>query len=183
MFEFTETVTIDAPSSTVWEHLQDLEEWWPASNPEHESLELLDDRGIRPGARIRIRERIAGVPGEAVGEITHVDAGTSVTWEAPAARYRWLGLPSPSGKASPGASSPRPTRPPGSAHTSGRPSPRDRPDGSCKPSSPASSTASNATANTHGPNSATSSAPWPTPPGDSSEDTLEAPPERRRLGR
>lgn len=93
MFTFTESVTIQAPPAAVWDRLCDLEGWWPASNPEHESLERLDDRGVSPGARLRIREKIAGVPGEAIGEITRVEPGTAVTWEAPAARYRWFGIP------------------------------------------------------------------------------------------
>lgn len=72
--------------------MRDLERWWSASNPEHESIERLDDRGIEPGARLRIREKIAGVPGEAVGTITRVEPGTEVTWDAPAARFRWAGI-------------------------------------------------------------------------------------------
>lgn len=92
MFEFAETISIHAAPSTVWDTMQDLEGWWPASNPEHESLERLDGRGIQPGARLRIREKIAGVPGEAVGTITRVEPGSEVTWHAPAARYRWLGI-------------------------------------------------------------------------------------------
>lgn len=93
MFEFTEAVKIDAPASEVWEVLQDLEGWWPASNPEHESLERLDDLGIEVGARIRIREKIAGIRGEAIGTITRVHPGSSVTWETSKACYRWFGVP------------------------------------------------------------------------------------------
>jgi len=92
VFEFTETIEIEAPPETVWEVVADIEGWWPPSNPEHESLERLDDRGLEVGARIRIREKIAGVPGEAVGEITEVEPGARVTWEAPAARYRLAGI-------------------------------------------------------------------------------------------
>ncbi len=93
MFEFTEAIEIKAPAPAVWEVLHDLEGWWPASNPEHESLERLDDRGIEVGARIRIREKIAGIPGEATGTITNIDPGSSVTWETSKARYRWFGVP------------------------------------------------------------------------------------------
>lgn len=93
LFEFTETILIDAAPLTVWNVLRDLEGWWPWSNPEHDSLERLDDCGIEPGARIRIREKVAGIPGEAVGEITRVDPLLAVTWEAPEAHYRWLGIP------------------------------------------------------------------------------------------
>lgn len=91
MFEFTETVRIDAPADTVWTALQDIERWWPPSNPEHDSIERLDDRGVTVGARLRIREKVAGIPGEAIGVITSVKAGTEVSWETDHARYRWLG--------------------------------------------------------------------------------------------
>lgn len=93
MFEFTETVVIEAKPSTVWEVLHDIESWWPASNPEHESLERLDDRDVlEVGAQLRIREKIGGIPGEATGVITQVEPRSAVTWEAPQARYRWFGL-------------------------------------------------------------------------------------------
>lgn len=92
MFEFTETILIEAPPPRVWEVMSDVEGWWPASNPEHQSFEALDDRGLEVGARIRIREKIAGIPGEAVGAITDVKPGSEVTWEAPETRYRWHGI-------------------------------------------------------------------------------------------
>lgn len=93
MFEFTESVLIQASPSAVWEVLRDVEAWWPASNPEHDSLERLNDREVTEvGARLRIRERIGGIPGEAVGQITRVDPLSAVTWEAPRARYRWFGF-------------------------------------------------------------------------------------------
>lgn len=86
-------IEIGAPPEVVWDVLKDIEGWWPASNPEHEGLERLDDRGIEVGANLLIREKIAGIPCEAVGEITRVDPGSAVTWEAPEARYRWFGIP------------------------------------------------------------------------------------------
>lgn len=93
MFDFTESVLIEAPHSHVWEVLSDIDRWWLASNPEHESLEHLDLLApTQVGARLRIREKIGGIPGEAVGTITAMDPDTSVTWEADA-RYRWLGVP------------------------------------------------------------------------------------------
>ncbi len=92
MFEFTESVDIAAPPERVWTFMIDLEGWWPASNPEHISLERLDDGGIEVGAKLRICERVAGVPCEAVGEITALVPRTSVTWESGEARYRWLGM-------------------------------------------------------------------------------------------
>lgn len=99
MFEFTETISIQAPPAAVWDVLRDIEGWWLASNPEHESLERLDDRDIlEVGAQLRVRERIGGIPGEATGTITRVESGSAVTWEAPQARYRWFGMPATMGE-------------------------------------------------------------------------------------
>lgn len=93
MFDFTETVLIEAPRDEVWEVLSDIDRWWLASNPEHGSSEHLDSLApTKVGARLRIREKIGGIPGEAVGTITAVEPGTAVTWQADA-RYRWLGIP------------------------------------------------------------------------------------------
>lgn len=93
MFDFTESVVIGVPHPQVWEVLSDIDRWWLASNPEPETLEHLDALApTQVGARLRIREKIGGIPGEADGTITAVDPGTAVTWEADA-RYRWLKLP------------------------------------------------------------------------------------------
>lgn len=92
MFEFTESVRVEAAHQQVWDVLRDIDNWWLASNGEHEDLEHLDDRPVTEvGAKLRIREKIGGIPGEAVGVITAVEPGSAVTWEADAT-YRWLGL-------------------------------------------------------------------------------------------
>lgn len=91
VFDFIETIRIDAPARAIWDALQELDTWWLPSNPEHDSIERLDDLGNNVGARLRIRERIAGIPGTAVGVITHVKPGSEVTWQADQATYRWLG--------------------------------------------------------------------------------------------
>lgn len=102
MLDFTESILIEARPSRVWAALLDIEQWWPPSNPEHESIERLDHadnvtKGGDPveigvGTRFRIREKIAGVPGEGVGVITDINPGTAVTWEADHMRYRLYGV-------------------------------------------------------------------------------------------
>ena len=85
VFEFIESILIEAPHERVWAVLSDVDNWWLASNPEHELLEHLDARpATEVGSRLRIRERIGGIPGEAVGTITAVAPGSAVTWEAEA---------------------------------------------------------------------------------------------------
>ncbi len=92
VFEFTESVLIAATHPQVWSVLSDIDRWWLASNNEHGSLEHLDPLpATQVGARLRIAEKIGGIPGVAEGTITAVDPGTAVTWEADA-RYRWLGV-------------------------------------------------------------------------------------------
>ena len=92
MFEFTETIDIGASADAVWETIVEVERWWPPSNPEHDSLERLDEGDLKVGTRFRIREKVAGIPGEAIGIITNVEPGTSVTWRADQAQYRLLGI-------------------------------------------------------------------------------------------
>lgn len=93
MFDFTESVLVEAPRPRVWQTLSDIDRWWAASNREHMSLEHLDSLPpTQVGARLRVREKIGGIPGVATGAITAVDPGTAVTWQADA-RYRWLGIP------------------------------------------------------------------------------------------
>lgn len=102
MLDFTETIPINASPARVWAALLDIQRWWPPSNPEHESIERLDDadnviadpqpKEIGVGARFRIREKIAGVPGAGVGVVTGVDSGRAITWEADSMRYRLYGM-------------------------------------------------------------------------------------------
>lgn len=92
LFEFTESIVIDQTPERVWEVMRDVDKWWLPSNPEHISLEHLDDHpATEVGARLRIREKVAGIPADAVGTITAVEPGSAVTWDA-AATYRCLGL-------------------------------------------------------------------------------------------
>jgi hypothetical protein len=92
MFEFTESIDIEAGNDVVWQLMSDLGRWWPKSNPEHDQLQYLDDPPLHEGSRLRIKERIAGIPGVAVGTITRFEPGKVVTWEADGARYRLAGL-------------------------------------------------------------------------------------------
>jgi hypothetical protein len=93
MYEFTETILVEAPPTRAWEVMSDIESWWPAANPEHVSMKPFDDSGVRVGAQFEVCEKVAGIPGEAVRIITVVKPGLAVTWEAPEARYRWYGIP------------------------------------------------------------------------------------------
>jgi hypothetical protein len=78
MFDFTEAILINAPHDAVWQVLRNIDGWWLASNADHDSLEHLDMLPVtQVGVRIRIREKIGGIPGEAVGSITSVEPGSA----------------------------------------------------------------------------------------------------------
>lgn len=92
MFEFTESIFIEAPSNTVWEQLANIEQWWPPSNPEHIRIEVRSsDEPVDVGTEIVFEERVAGIKGQAQGVITRWIPGTEVTWEGTAV-YRYLGF-------------------------------------------------------------------------------------------
>lgn len=60
----------------------DLDRWWLQSSPEHYQLGHLDPPPLRQGGRLRIQERIAGIPGTATGTIIRFEPGEVLTWEA-----------------------------------------------------------------------------------------------------
>ena len=94
LFEFTESIQIQASLDRAWRYLVDIEQWWVPSNPEHDSLEILGKgQELDVGTRIRIREKIAGIPGEALGEVTELSAPHHITWKADLACYRLWGIP------------------------------------------------------------------------------------------
>jgi ligand-binding SRPBCC domain-containing protein len=93
VFEISPKIMIDAPTDVVWNYLIDVDNWWLQSNPEHIGLEIQsDEQAIRQGTRMLIRERIAGIPGEALGEISEFDEHEKLTWKSNQATYRVLGV-------------------------------------------------------------------------------------------
>lgn len=93
MFEITPKIRIEAPPAVVWEFLIDVNNWWLESNPEHIELDVRSaDEEIQNGTRIFLRERIAGIPGEALGEISEFDEQRKLTWESDDATYSYFGV-------------------------------------------------------------------------------------------
>lgn len=91
MFRFIAKVHVHVEQERAWNYLPRVEQWWLPSNPEHESLQILsEDKRMREGLRIRIQERIAGIPGIAEGTISQIEPGKSVTWQAQAIYRLWL---------------------------------------------------------------------------------------------
>lgn len=92
MFEFTASIDIQASPKTTWGYLSDVEGWWVASNPEHESLEIVSGGpDVKEGTVLRICEKVAGIPAVAEGPVCEIVEGSSVTWKADAV-YRLFGM-------------------------------------------------------------------------------------------
>lgn len=94
MFEFTATIKIQTSVDALWTYLLDIERWWLPSNPEHQGIEILsEDQNLEEGTMILIREKVVGIPGEAIGEITDISEHNKITWQSDHARYRFWGIP------------------------------------------------------------------------------------------
>jgi hypothetical protein len=82
-YEIKPEVEILAPVNNTWDFLINVENWWVKSNPDHKSLTINNsEREIRPGTKITIREKIAGIPCKAIGEITKYEINRKVEWSA-----------------------------------------------------------------------------------------------------
>jgi hypothetical protein len=93
VFEFTESVGIEARPEDVWEHIADVERWWLASNPEHIGINVGGDESATGlGTEVIFEERVAGIRGQAKGAITQWVPGTLAEWEGQAV-YHYLGFP------------------------------------------------------------------------------------------
>jgi len=93
MFEIKAKTVINAPLEKVWEFMKNVKGWWPSSNPQHIDMQILSqDEEIKKGTQIKLKEKIAGVPGEAVGEISDFVDMQKVTWQSRNAVYSLYGV-------------------------------------------------------------------------------------------
>lgn len=93
MFKFTETITIHATRSKIWQTLEDINAWWPPSNPEHIGIEVRSfGKPLGLGTEIDFKECVAGVKAHAKGKITNWSPGSEAAWEG-VAIYRYCGIP------------------------------------------------------------------------------------------
>src|SRR5256712_10921236 len=91
MFEFEESVSIDAPVSDVWKFVTDVSRWWLPRAPTT-LLQLRTAKGLLGlGDEVGFEEWVGGNRGEARGTITEWTQGRAVTWEGEAT-YRYFGV-------------------------------------------------------------------------------------------
>src|SRR2546426_1896490 len=91
MFEFEESVSIDAPVSDVWKFVTDVSRWWLPRAPTT-LLQLRTAKGLLGlGDEVGFEEWVGGIRGEARGTITEWTQGRAVTWEGEAT-YRYFGV-------------------------------------------------------------------------------------------
>ncbi|MGD8874292.1 MAG: hypothetical protein PVH38_04025 [Gammaproteobacteria bacterium] len=92
MFQFTESVSIAAQPDDVWNVFEDIEKWWPPSNPAHVSIAVNSSGNpVEAGTEVNFEERIAGIRGKASGSISRWIPAREARWEGEAV-YRYYGI-------------------------------------------------------------------------------------------
>jgi len=87
------SVEIDRSPQDVWDYVVRFDDWWPAANPdEHIELSVMDNREIEKGTKLVLKERIAGIRGEATVEILAFQPPKRLEWKSLSAKYMLLGM-------------------------------------------------------------------------------------------
>lgn len=86
-------VEIARDAQSVWDYVSRIDRWWLASNPrDHIELSFVDGADVEEGAEFVLRERIAGVRGEARAIIAEVQPPWRLVWKSLWARFSYLGV-------------------------------------------------------------------------------------------
>lgn len=93
MIEVEASVEIDGEPERVWDYMVRFDNWWLASNPdEHIELSVIDQGEITKGTRFVLKERIAGIRGEAIITIRDLQRPERLEWASLGAKYKLLGI-------------------------------------------------------------------------------------------
>lgn len=87
------SVEIDLAPQIVWDYVARIDDWWLVSNPdEHIELSVIGQGEVEKGAELVLKERIAGIRGEAIITICEYDPPERLEWKSLSAKYRLLGI-------------------------------------------------------------------------------------------
>jgi hypothetical protein len=93
MIEVEASVEIQRPSQDVWDYVSQLDKWWLVSNPdEHIELSVIGQGKIEKGTELVLKERIAGVRGEAIITISKYQPPILIEWKSLTAQYSLMGM-------------------------------------------------------------------------------------------
>lgn len=96
MIEVKASVTIEKPPKVVWDYVAQIDKWWLASNlKEHIELSLVDTKKVEADAKFVLKEKIAGVRGEALAKIAEFLPPRKLVWQSLHAEYRLPGIKIP----------------------------------------------------------------------------------------
>ena len=91
VIEAKASVEIHSSPEEVWNYIIRIDDWWLRSNPrEHIALILVGTTDIRKGTQFILRERIAGIKGEAFAEISEIVPLRKLVWKSINAQYKLL---------------------------------------------------------------------------------------------
>jgi|GEM_PF-6889481 len=86
-------VAVERDAQSVWDYVSRIDQWWLVSNPkDHIELTFVDGASVEEGTEFVLRERIAGVRGEAHAVISEAEPPHRLVWKSLRARFSYLGI-------------------------------------------------------------------------------------------
>jgi hypothetical protein len=93
VIEVEASVEIERSPLDVWDYMSRIDKWWLVSNPdEHIELSVVGKGNIEKGTEFVLKERIAGIRGEAIITISEYQPPKQLEWKSLSAKYRLLGM-------------------------------------------------------------------------------------------
>lgn len=93
MIEVEASVEIARPPQDVWNYVSRIDKWWLASNPgEHIELSQIGQGNVQRGTAYVLKERIAGIRGEAIITISEYQPPERLEWKSLRAKYKLFGI-------------------------------------------------------------------------------------------
>ena len=93
MIEVKTSVEIDKTPQEEWDYIARIVEWRLASNTkEHIESSVVGDGAIEKGTEFVLKERIAGVRGEAFAKVAEYAPPKKLVWKSLHAHYKLLGV-------------------------------------------------------------------------------------------
>ena len=93
MIKVKASVEINKTPQEVWNYVSRIDEWWLTSNPkEHIELSVVGNGPINKETEFILKERIAGIRGEALAKVVEYAPPAKLIWKSLQAKFKLLAV-------------------------------------------------------------------------------------------